>query len=323
VLVCSRSATGCEEGMPYHFIRDDRSVESGVRRIALEQIDKALGAIGACAARPDTAVHELRKSCKKVRGLLRLVRPAFERYKIENAAFRDTAGIVSALRDATVLAASYDAIVDGCQDRIDRQVIGSIRRHLTQQSRNSEVDVDFTRLLVECSGNLRDAADRVRDWRLDADGFAAMHGGFAKTYRRARKAMRKTREAPSPERFHEWRKRCKYHGYHARLLRPIWPGPMKAHAKCAYELGSLLGKYHDLAVLLERLTARPSDLSHIGGVEAIAGLVRSKQAILEKRAFPLGKRLLAASPSALASSWGARYAAWREELRPEIRNGGS
>ncbi|MGA8278641.1 MAG: CHAD domain-containing protein [Rhodanobacteraceae bacterium] len=307
--------------MPYHFIRHDGSVEIALRRIAREQIHKALRAIGGSVAQPDVAIHDLRKSCKEVRGLLRLVQPTFEHYGEENAAFRDTAGIVSALRDAAVLTASYDALVETCQDQINRRALWSIRHHLMQQRENLDVSIDLPCLLAKCTGNLRAAADRTRDWRLDADGFAAMRGGLTKTYRRARNAMRKAREAPSPERFHEWRKRCKYHWHHARLLRPIWPGPMKVHAKCAYELGSLLGEHHDLAVLLERLTAQPSDMSNIASVEAIAGLIRSKQAILEKRVFPLGKRLLAEPPSALASNWGARYAAWREGSPPKTSDG--
>jgi CHAD domain-containing protein len=63
--------------MAYRLKRDDRSVQEGVRRIAREQIARMLRVIDSASVDTEKAVHDLRKSCKKVRGLLRLVMPAF------------------------------------------------------------------------------------------------------------------------------------------------------------------------------------------------------------------------------------------------------
>jgi hypothetical protein len=48
---------------------------------------------------------------------------------------------------------------------------------------------------------------------------------------------------------HEWRKRAKDLWYHHRLLKDAWPGPVKAFADEADQLGKLLGDDHDLATL--------------------------------------------------------------------------
>jgi hypothetical protein len=86
---------------------------------------------------------------------------------------------------------------------------------------------------------------------------------------------------------------------------------MKAHVACAEELGDLLGEHHDLVLLLDVIAAQASKFDDAARIEVMAGLVRSRQSVLAARAFALGTRLLAERPSALASSWGARYAAWR------------
>jgi CHAD domain-containing protein len=304
--------------MAYRFARDDTSVGHALRRIASEQIDWAIGTIDAGATGAGDPVHEVRKSCKKIRGLLRLVRPGFAPYADENAAFRDIARAVSALRDATVLTDSYDAIMAAYGDQVDRRALGVIRRRLTLMRKERTAQHDAAALLAQCRDRLVDAGERVRAWRLDDDGFTAIAGGLRKTYRRARKAMRETRKTPAPDHFHDWRKRCKYHWYHARLLQPIWPGPMKAHIACAHELGEVLGEHHDLMVFLDALAAQASKFDDAARIEVMAGLVRSRQAVLAARAFALGARLLAEPSSALASSWGVRYTAWRGQEQATV-----
>lgn len=64
--------------MSFSFRRSDGSVEAAVRRIAVRQIDRALEQIEAPDLEQAARVHEARKRCKKLRGLIRLVRPVFD-----------------------------------------------------------------------------------------------------------------------------------------------------------------------------------------------------------------------------------------------------
>ena len=79
--------------MAYKFKASDRTVQRAVRRIAREQIDGALHAID--SSDRDTARHEVRKACKKIRALVRLIRPSFSRYARENGEYRDIAGLLA------------------------------------------------------------------------------------------------------------------------------------------------------------------------------------------------------------------------------------
>ncbi len=64
--------------MSYRLQRSE-SVIQGVKRIAREQLDKALTDIKNEDMDRHEAVHQVRKRFKKIRGLIRLVRPSFEK----------------------------------------------------------------------------------------------------------------------------------------------------------------------------------------------------------------------------------------------------
>ncbi|MBC7158217.1 MAG: CHAD domain-containing protein, partial [Rhodobacteraceae bacterium] len=89
--------------MGFEFTRSDRTVRAALRRIADEQAAAALKAAGGDGPL-EPRVHAMRKSVKKMRGLIRLVRPAFDAFADENAALRDAARHLAPLREQDVLA---------------------------------------------------------------------------------------------------------------------------------------------------------------------------------------------------------------------------
>ncbi|MEJ2431861.1 MAG: CHAD domain-containing protein [Pseudolabrys sp.] len=253
-------------------------------------------------------VHQLRKRCKKLRGLIRLVRPVFADYATENAALRDIARTLSFVRDTDVLIGTYDAVVEAYDDQIEHATFAPIRRKLTLRRKAlGERRRDIDRRLAQFGDTMNETRRRARHWRIADNGFAALSAGLAKTYKRAGKAMAACQAEPTPAAFHEWRKRIKYHAYHARLLAPVWPGPMKAHRQAVERLGDLLGEHHDLAAFQQTLAAAPNDFGHAADVEVMIGLARRRQAALAAEAFPLGARLLAEPASALRDRWQAYW----------------
>ncbi|MEQ1713760.1 MAG: CHAD domain-containing protein, partial [Hyphomicrobium sp.] len=89
--------------MAYRF-KLDEPIQSGVRRIGGEQIDRAITELDS-AAGSVTAVHEARKCLKRLRALLRLARPALGEtvFDRENTFFRETGALLSHVRDSEIL----------------------------------------------------------------------------------------------------------------------------------------------------------------------------------------------------------------------------
>jgi CHAD domain-containing protein len=297
--------------MSYRFECDDDTVQDGLRRIATDQIDKAIGECHDDTLDEHQTVHKVRKRCKKLRGLIRLVRPGFDEYATENAHYRDAAHTLSILRDTEATIESYDALLSTYDEQIERRALASIRRRLTLRQKEAVHNRDLQAKLAAFAERMVDGRDRAQDWELDAEGFDALAGGLANTFKRARKSMAGARSSPSPQSFHEWRKRIKYHWYHARLLQLIWSEPMAAHCDAADYLSDLLGSHHDLAVLRQRVSDDPRAYGEVADVEVLVGLIDRRQAGLAAEAFQLGDRLLAERPSALTRRWHAYWIAWR------------
>ena len=115
--------------------------------------------------------------------------------------------------------------------------------------------------------------------------------------------MATARYEPAADHMHEWRKHMKYHWYHARLLRGIWPATMQAHVEAASELADLLGDHHDLTVLRERLTKHPERYGGFDAARMVEKMAARREEQLAGKIFRRGALLLAERPKALARRW--------------------
>jgi CHAD domain-containing protein len=286
--------------MSYRFKSNDRSIKAGLRRIALERIDQSLAVLhGAEAPDPD-ALHLLRKNVKKLRGLLRLVRPVFADFDAENAALREAGKLISGLRESDVLLALLDrhateaSLPDEQRARLARAVTAAIAHAAT----DPQAALDEHRLILTA---LR---ARAETWKPRAKGFAALEPGLRRTLEQARKAHATWCRTEAMDDLHRLRKRLKEHWYHAQLLQDIWPHMMTPHVQVADDLGEVLGDARDHALLAEALDG-------LQGAAPIIERAGSEAAKLRARAAALGAYLLAEEPQALAQRWGEWYALWR------------
>lgn len=289
--------------MAFCIIPSDNSIAAAVRRMAAEQIGKAMDSIDNDP--PEEAVHALRKRCKKIRGLVRFVRPAFDGYKQANTHFRDTARIVDAYRDAKVMQDTYDALMEYYADEVDREALGTVRAEFTRR-RSALIDgSDAGENLAECRELMEAGLAMSRDWALEDDGFGAFQGGMAKTYGRARKAFDKAMDSGDGDDHHELRKRVKYHWMHCRMLRPVWPDHFRARAKLAKGLSDMLGDHHDLVVFRQALKDDDSEEANV-----IDALAQKRCETLSAQSAELAETLLAEKPDALIDQIANLWAPW-------------
>src|SRR6476619_4851172 len=91
-------------------LRSDESVPEGIRRIVREEFKSAAGQLKTGNhAKRDEAIHEARKSIKKIRGVLRLVQAELEReFRSENKLLRDAGRKLSPFRDAGSVIEVFD-----------------------------------------------------------------------------------------------------------------------------------------------------------------------------------------------------------------------
>lgn len=270
-----------------------RNVEAQVRAIAGEQIENGLAEAADTSADVGDTVHGLRRRCKKLRGLVRLVGPDLDGADKENAAFRDAAASLAQARDAAVMVDSFAAVLkfdrEGDEQiaRIDAEEIADLleTRARAPGQVNAEPFAEFSDIFGE-------AAERVRKWKVDGRGFDALGDGFERIYKRLRQGLEVVEDEASPDNLHEWRKSVKYHGHHVSLLKRTAPQLLKARLAALTELGDLLGAHHDLAVLSQAL----EDVASAGAVHDV--IVRQQDGLVGD-AMALGRQLAAEKPGAI------------------------
>lgn len=290
----------------------DETVADGVIRITREQIRAALAVIDSADDGPDEAVHDLRRHCKLIRAVVRLVRPAFPRYRAENVWFRDLGRSLSLTRDATSSIEAFDALIGRFDRIIHPDALRPIRDRLEERRDELNVRQRLPYLLNAARRDFETAYRRCGGWRLETDGFDAIAGGLRKTYRRARRRMRDSRREATTVNLHQWRKRAKYHRYHLKLLRELWPPVITTLEKEAHKLTDYLGDDRDLTILCSILLDEPNRFGHPQVFRPLFGLINWRRAELQKAAFPQGLRLLSAPPRRctdwFADLWAARLA---------------
>lgn len=293
-------------------LKSKEGLADGVRRIALGRTDKALerldGVEGDALA---AAVHGARKDLKKLRALLRLVRPELgaKRFKAGNRRYRGAGRLLSGSRDAEVKLETLAKLADRSPDlpaatlKAWEGMLEAERDELAATLREGEGGhIAAAREAIE------GGRGEIDDWPLRTDSWAPVGSGLTESYRAGRRLMKRVRAEAGAEGVHEWRKRTKDLWYQLRIVEDAWPELLGPTVDQAHELAELLGEHHDLAVLAEDLRER----DRLGDRDPFEAAIAKSQAELLKAAIGIGRRLYAEKPKAFRRRIKAYWLAWRE-----------
>jgi CHAD domain-containing protein len=290
------------------------SVPEGIRRIVVEEVEAAEKELGGHGSTRETAIHESRKSIKKIRGALRLMRPELgDVYRNENARFRNIGRRLSEVRDAAAVIEVFDSIVEKFTDNLRQNSLGSVRRALQKMKRETEERVNLDKLTQQTVSALSAAKKRLKKWPLQADGFQAIAPGLELTYRKGRKALARVKRDPVPENRHYFRRRVKDHWYQVRLLENVWTDVMLAHEASLKNIETWLGDDHNLVVLCERMHKEPEKFGDDKAIQLFISLAERRQKELRENAISLGERVYAQKPRQFLQYMSKLWDDWQNE----------
>lgn len=304
--------------MGYYFERP-ASVHDNVRRIVAEEVESAIAVLTkrGTAKQRDKAIHEARKSLKKLRGLVRLLRPLLgSNFQKENRALRDIGRELSELRDARAVIDTFEQLIADQSEAWNPAGVEAMRTGLKRRKAEKEQELDAESVVRSAAKALGDFGTRAAQWSVKRDGFEALAPGLKKTYKAARKGMSEAIATTDPDLYHNWRKRTKDHWYHVRLLSPLWAGTKDSREDSLHKLESSLGEDHNLQVLAEQFRAAPAEFGGEVQVSLFVAAAAAKQACLRAEAIKLGERLYEQRPSRLLHEFQRMWGVWRDE-QPE------
>ena len=289
--------------------KGDRPLKRSVRKSAERLIDEGLDKLAVTAtSERDEAIHDARKALKKLRSLLRLIRPAISKsdFREENARFRDAGVPLTQARDLKILIESFDAVVKECFSGADvpdslQEVRRSASDRLYKEHERLEADAEVESISYE----LKEARDDVRKWSRVPDRWRTLSRGLKATYQRTLDARDEAEKNQTAETCHEWRKQVRYLRYQLGFVRCLNPERLTALEGDIDRVNKLLGSARDLTLLEKHLAeqfALDTALS-----ERLKSVIDRRRQEATTEACRLAEELFAASPEefvgALKADW--------------------
>ena len=190
------------------------------------------------------AIHEARRSYKRCRAILRLMRDAmgYTSYYRENINLREMQRDLSRIRDADVQCKLFSSLAESYPEF--RRKTG-FTRIIENARKNYDLEMNSfleTGKAAEISLYTRSKAEEIKQYELAGEGFKIIEGGLSRIYRQGREMgkMVFSQEA-DPYEVHAFRKRAKYLQFQLTYLRTIAKPLFKAMSTSMEQLTENLG----------------------------------------------------------------------------------
>jgi|GEM_PF-1657001 len=283
---------------------------TAIRRSVSEQLSKAIKLAEDPQIAPELRIHAVRRRCKKIRSLIRLVRPALDDDYSVNETVRDAARSLSGFRDAHTMIAAWDWLARQPIPETTAADSEGIRASLLKLARSPTDPAnaplgEATIALARFAQTLHGLAPTIKTWKIDGTGFSPLARGLRETYLRGRRALEKAIVEGTTEQWHEVRKWVKYYSIQLRFLEPLCPRVLEAHRLFTEQLAEDLGWEHDLGVLDQHLASLGENSPQTLGESALKllpqyrGTISTERHKLRSSAATCARFLFSENPRAL------------------------
>ena len=280
-------------------LKTNRPVAAEVKRIADKQLALALEQLHAIGtARHDEGLRQARRHVKKLRALLRLVRPVLaDAYAGADRRLGKVSRMLAPIVDARAIIGTFAgvppfaAIDNGPEGIPTRDALhGALVARAGRIDRKGEVD----RIVPKARRLLLMERTRIDGWTLEATGVRAIAPGLEDSVRRTRKTMARAFDRPTATNYHAWRQRVKDLWLQIRLINERCGGGLAVECRRLEALDGCLGQYHDVLVLEailhgERIVGRGDTMRGLR-------LLRAYEISLRRQAERSGRQALRDTP---------------------------
>jgi CHAD domain-containing protein len=282
-------------------VRQRRHLEDELKRIARTELRRGRETLVKDGTGPSAAaVHEARKSVKKVRAVVDVLEETGTSVRRrDRRRLQAAAHALSALRDREALIGAFDRLRRHFPRRLSEHTYGVVRRVLVQGKARADDEARHANVTGRVATRLKRIRRSIKRWSpgsIDANDLASAAG---RAYRKSRAGLKRAVSTRQSEETHRWRKRVKQLWYRLRLAQPLAPG-YSALVGDLKRLETWLGEDHDLFVLRTTLEGAPQLRSIGGDVARLTAMTVEGQRQLRRKAFALGRRLHARKPKAFA-----------------------
>ena len=278
-------------------LHQHESLRTGLLRVVDALTDSVTGSLDQLSHNGEQDIHRVRTTTKRLRALLRLIRPAVDPafFNRENRRLRTAAGLLSFARDTEVARGTLKALP--VSDQADQDAVQSV---LAGLENNVELPDDGHRAMAEVKRRLEQTRRNFRRLRLRGSEPHILEQGLRAVYRQGRNRMKDAIELGEDTAFHRWRIRAKNLYYEIEFLESVCPKRLHRLLLRLSKLQDKIGVDHDAAVLRAWLKKTPEKFGGSETVRRVVSCLDQQISELRKRAVPLGRQIWGEKPHRFA-----------------------
>ncbi len=239
-------------------VREGESIAHGLRRLARKELRRAREALRQSSPPRDEAIHEARKSVKKVRAIFDFIAEDHGRGLTAcKKQLRSVNRTLSRLRDADAILEALHALKRRNPHVFSEHTFARVRRLLASRKQAAMDAAARDGVWTTLDRKLRKIRRAAKHWKPKHRGLGALVDGMQAAHRRGRHAMECARRTGHATDFHEWRKQIKALWYALRLIERAGPA-IRRDVAALNRAETLLGDEHNLVVLCAELSKNAS-----------------------------------------------------------------
>ena len=173
-------------------LKSGQAISSEVRRIVLRQLDLATSELKSIGdPESDEAIHDARRRVKKIRAVIRLVRPVLDKtYRVGvDPDLRRVSKMLAPVADGQGVIDTLNVLARRYRKALPRKAVAALRADLIEREKRIDAKADAQHVLQKATRALRAQRKQIKAWKLTAEGFHAIAPGLKESVRRARHAM--------------------------------------------------------------------------------------------------------------------------------------
>ena len=267
--------------MAYRFRKKDKSLGHAARRMARDQVDKAIAAVD--EADPATeAVREVRERCRRIIGIVGLLEPLYGSAQKEIRAF-------GKMRDELAAASNVLALAD-IRNSIDTELAGKVRSFTSPDNNLDREDTEAQ--LARIRRRLVKSRKRIEGWKISDKPVAKIWDVVLEQRHWISEEFPNLCQGLKGDDLHKFRKRVRAHWHHLRMFRAIGSNEVPVQERSAKQLVELLGRLRDIEQLELRLVQSPGGADKSKKAQAVMAFCKREKTVLRGKTTRLAKTVL-------------------------------
>ena len=273
-------------------ITNNEEISVAIHRILTEQYEFV---IDTCKNYddPHIAIHDIRKSFKRIRAVLKLIKPdiPFETYKRENILVRDLSRRFSKARNLHVFAEEFETIVAAGILKLSEETTEKVRSHFKEKESTAVqllIDLDIFNLVAI---RTEEAKNRVAKIDFSTLGPHTIYKGVRDVFSWGQKQMMQTQQIPTDLNLHEMRKRIKALMYLVQLIKDVSPDFFTGYYEGLKSASLALGDDHNMAEMLSYIDTMDNQVIPWDEKQMLREYIKSQRQQIQVDVWPLIAKL--------------------------------